>query len=71
MSMDIYAEEGKRVKYTGKNGYEYDKEHANKHLKVGEIYTVENTYVSGWHTDVWLKEVPNEKFNSVHFEGVE
>ena len=69
--MNIYAEEGAKVKYTGENGYEHHKEHANKYLKVGETYTVENTYVSGWHTDVWLKEVPNEKFNSVHFEDVE
>ena len=69
--MGIYAEKGTRVKFTGKNGYEHDKEHANKYLKVGETYTVENNYVSGWHTDVWLKEVPNEKFNSVHFKDVE
>mgnify|MGYP000879848543 FL=1 len=68
--MNIYAKEGTKVKYTGKGGYDNHKEHANKHLKVGEIYTVLNTYVSGWHTDVLLQEVPKQCFNSVHFEEI-
>ena len=66
--MDIYAKKGTKVKYTGDGGYDSHKEHANKYLKVGETYTVLNTNVSGWHTDVFLQEVPNQCFNSVHFE---
>ena len=58
--MNIYSEKGTRVKYTGTGGYDSHKEHANKYLKVGETYTVLNTNVSGWHTDVFLKEVPNQ-----------
>ena len=68
--MDIYSEEGTKVIYTGKGGYDHHKEHANKHLKIGETYTVDYTDVGGWHTDVYLKEVPNERFNSVHFVTV-
>jgi hypothetical protein len=69
--IDIYSEEGTKVKYTGKGGYDHHKEHANKHLKVGEIYTIDHTDVGGWHTDVYLKEVPNQAFNSVHFVNAE
>lgn len=65
--IDIYAEEGTKVKYTGKNGYDSDKEHANKYLKVGEIYTIDYMIVNGWNTEIYLKEMPNEVFNSVHF----
>jgi hypothetical protein len=66
--MDIYAEKGTKVKYTGNGGYQGDKDHANNYLKVGETYTVLTTKVSGWCTDVFLKELPNQCFNSVHFE---
>lgn len=65
--MDIYSKGGTKVVYTGKNGYDHHKEHADKHLKVGEAYTISHTEVGGWHTDVILEEFPNEKFNSVHF----
>lgn len=72
--MDLYANEGYKVTVTKKSinyGYDYDKEKANKHLKAGEIYTVERTEVGGWHTDVFLKEIPGICFNSVHFQPVE
>ena len=65
--MDIYSEEGTKVIYTGEGGYDHHKKHADKYLKVGETYTVDYTDVGGWNTDVYLKEVPNEGFNSVHF----
>lgn len=69
-TMDIYAKEGTKVRYTGKNGYDSQIEHANKYLTIGEIYTVYYTDVSGFSTTVYLKEVPNKGFNSVHFENV-
>lgn len=65
--MDIYSEEGTKVEYTGTGGYEHHKRHANKFLVVGNTYTVDRTDVSDWYTDVYLKEVPGESFNSVHF----
>ncbi len=73
-TMDIYASKGYKVTVTGRSinsGYPHDKVLANKFLKVGEIYTVEKTKVGGWHTDVWLQEVPDQFFNSVHFVPVE
>ena len=68
--MDIYAKKGTKVIYTGKGGYDHHKEHANRYLKIGKVYTVNYTDVSAWHTDVYLKEFPNEGFNSAHFEQI-
>jgi hypothetical protein len=65
--MNIYAPEGTKVKYTGQNGSNNDQEYANKHLKIGNTYTIAFTDVDDYHTDVCLKEVPNQVFNSVHF----
>lgn len=65
--IDIYSPEGTKVKYTGRGGHEHHKKHANKYLKIDGIYTIDHTNVSNWYTDVYLKEVPNEAFNSVHF----
>lgn len=65
--IDIYSKEGTKVKYTGEGGYDHHRDHADTYLIVGEIYTIDHTDVSNWHTDVYLKEVPNEAFNSVHF----
>tara|TARA_B100000497_G_C7608626_1_gene365524 strand:+ start:864 stop:1082 length:219 start_codon:yes stop_codon:yes gene_type:complete len=72
--MDIYAEEGTKVIVTEdsiKNGYDHVEEHARKFLKVGETYTIESTDVSGWNTDVYLREFPDEVFNSVSFEDID
>ncbi len=67
MTMNIYSKEGAKVVYTGHNGYDADKIHANGHLEVDGTYTVDHTEVSSWHTDVFLKEVPGVPFNSVMF----
>ena len=53
--------------YTGENGTDHDKKKADKHLKVGETYTVLKTIIHGWSTDVYLEEVEGVCFNSVHF----
>ena len=67
--MDTYAKEGHKVKFTSPNaGYEYDQKQAETHLLVDGIYTVERTEVHNFSTDVYLKEVPGQKFNSVHFD---
>lgn len=72
-SMDINASEGTKVKplFDDKgevmNGYDYDKEHAMKYLKQDETYTVDRTIIHSWHTNVYLQEIPNVPFNSVHF----
>jgi hypothetical protein len=71
--MDIYAKEEIKVIVTEdsiKNGYSHVKEHAMKLLKVGGIYTIDHTEVDGWNTIVYIKEFPDEIFNSVSFENI-
>lgn len=68
--MNIHSEEGSKVEYLGIGGYDSHLEHANKYLTIGTKYTVEYTEVSGWHTDVYLKEHEDVAFNSVHFKNV-
>ena len=72
--MEIFAMEGYKVKVTEdtkNNGSDYDVELVNKHLTIGETYTVDYTIVHNFSTDVYLKEFPKIRFNSVNFEGVE
>lgn len=63
-------QEGEKVVYTGENGYDWDKIHSKKYLKVGQVYEVSHAHVGNWHTDVYLAGFPNVAFNSVHFEKV-
>lgn len=70
--MEIFAIKGHKVKCsTLSAGYEFHQELAKKHLTIGDTYTVDYTNVDSWHTDVFLEEIPNVKFNSVFFEDVE
>lgn len=69
--MDIYAEEGTKVRYIAEGGWDSDVPEANKYLEKGEIYTVDYIDVGGWCSDVYLKEVPQKAFNTVMFEDVE
>lgn len=67
--MNIYALKGHKVKcYTLSAGYKFDQERAKKHLVVGSSYTVENTNMENWQTDVYLQEFPGISFNSAFFE---
>ena len=68
--MRIDAPEGTKVRYLNQNGYDGDREYANKYLKEGQIYEVEFTVIHSWLTDVFLKGIP-VSFNSVMFEEVE
>lgn len=68
--MNIWSKPGATVIFANPNaGYPHHQETAAKHLKEGWIYTVERTEVGGWHTDVFLKEIPNVPFNSVMFDN--
>lgn len=69
--MNIHALAGTKVKYTGQGGYGPEKERADKHLTVGDTYTVAYTNVGNWHTNVHLREVPGVPFNSVMFDDIE
>jgi len=68
--MNIYAEEGHKVIFDHPNaGTDHDQKVCREKLKVGEIYTVVQTEVGGWHTDVWLKDIKGS-FNSVMFSDL-
>lgn len=70
-TMNVNADEGDKIIFSyPENGYEYDQEKAQKHLEVGQEYTVSYTEVSGYSTAVHLKEVPDISFNSVMFSDV-
>lgn len=66
-TMDINAPAGTKIVFTGKNGWESEKQEALKRLKVGETYTVISTDIGGWKTYVYIEEYPGYGFNSVHF----
>lgn len=69
--MNIYALNGHKVRLIHTDmGYEYQKERAEKYLKLGEVYTVDYTEVHSESTEVYLKEVPDIAFNSTCFEDV-
>lgn len=70
MSMPINSEKGTKVVYTATGGHDLQIETANKYLKKGQIYTVLRTDIHNFHTDVYLQEVPDISFNSVHFDEV-
>ena len=67
--MNIHAKNGHKVICSTYNGgYNPDSEKARKYLTVGAEYTIEQTIVHSWFTDVFLEEFPNVSFNSVFFE---
>ena len=66
-TMDIYSEVGTRIVYTGTNGYDGDREQANRCLSIGGTYTVKKIDVEAWSSSVELLEVPGKYFNTVMF----
>lgn len=72
--MNIHAKKGHKVivtNETAKNGYKPDREIVVKWLEIGQIYTIEKTVVFDFHTEVYLREIPDVPFNSVNFEDLE
>lgn len=69
--MNIYAEYGDKViaKHLD-NGWDYDKKRAKKYLEQDKEYTIDCTDVHSSSTEVFLVEIPDVSFNSVHFEDV-
>lgn len=65
--MDIYAAPGTKVLFTGEGGHPTESILAQQKLTIGEVYTIKETVVDDWHTDVFLEEAPGA-FNSVMFE---
>lgn len=69
--MDIHSKIGSTIEYLGTGGYESDLEYANQFLMIGERYSIRSIKIDDWHTDVELFEIPDKKFNSVHFKNIE
>ena len=69
--MDIWSPPGTYVKYLNKNGYESDRERANKVLEEGKQYTVYKIDVGSSRSTVQLVEFPDQWFNTVMFENLE
>jgi len=69
--MNINTKEGTKIIFLGRNGRDMHLEIAKKILTPRKTYTVKETNVYGWYTDVVLKEFPGRKFNSVMFEEEE
>lgn len=69
--MNIYADLGHKVRYTGEDGYDRDHEKIKAEgIKPGDILTVSYTDVGDWSTEVAFIEVVGT-YNSVMFEDVE
>ncbi|MCE7991648.1 MAG: hypothetical protein HEP71_06700 [Roseivirga sp.] len=69
--MNIYALNGHKVRLIRTDmGYEYQKERAEKYLKLRGVYTVDYTEVHSGSTEVYLEEVPDLAFNSTCFEDI-
>jgi len=64
----IHSEEGTKIFLeTFSAGSSYEQLVATNHLSFFKEYTVDKIEVGSWHTDVWLKEIPEISFNSVFF----
>ena len=70
-SMNINAEEGDKVVFAFPDSGMGNGAYAAKHLELGKTYTVKYVDIGGWQSDVYLKEIPDKSFNSVHFADVE
>lgn len=68
--MDICSKPGTKVKYLGKNGYEYQRKRADLFFQVGEILTVCYVDVARSSSEVCFDEYPGIFFNTVMFGKV-
>ncbi len=69
-TMSLDAERGDRITVTArtiKNGYSGDQQKAEKYLKIGKIYIVQDLEVHEFSSAVILKEFPTVSFNTVNF----
>ena len=68
--MDIYARPGTKVKFLGKNGYDYQLKEASEMFEVGLVLTVKSIEVGDSSSSVVFEEMPGKSFNTVMFEEV-
>lgn len=56
------------VKITNPNaGSEFDRCNIREYLDEGKIYPLDSVTMGRCHTNIYLKDFPNKKFNSVNF----
>ena len=68
--MNIYAEEGTKVVYSGENGYDYQREKIESlGVKIGDVLTVAYIDARIWVTYVQFEEI-DFMHNSVMFEDI-
>jgi hypothetical protein len=63
--------QGRKVRFLDENGYDIQRENANKYFKKNDVLTVKEIYVGRCSSDVEFEEFPNKKFNTVMFADVE
>lgn len=61
---------GRKVKYLNDNGYDIEREVANKHFTEGQILTVKEIYVGRSSSEVEFVELEGKRFNTVMFEDI-
>jgi hypothetical protein len=61
---------GRKVIFLNDNGYDIQRETANRYFSEGDILTVKEIYVGRSSSEVELEECPDKKFNTVMFADV-
>ena len=59
-----------KLMFTGENGHDHELSEAKGVLEIGGIYTVMKVEIDSYSSEVWLKEIDDLSFNTVHFELV-
>lgn len=60
---------GDKAKFTHPDyGSDHDMRQAGQYLRLNKLYTLESIEVGSFHSEVGLKEIPDQNFNSVHFD---
>jgi len=62
---------GRKVVYLNKNGYDIQREVANKYFYENQLLTVKEIFVDRSSSTVEFLELPNKQFNTVMFADVE
>lgn len=63
--------EGRKVYFLNKNGYDGQRDYANKLFEENQILTVKEIYVGRSSSEVEFVEFPHKMFNTVMFADVE
>ena len=62
---------GRKVIFLNDNGYDIQREIANRYFSKNTILTIKEIYVGRGSSEVEFEEFPNKKFNTVMFADVE